>query len=77
MSRSLVLILYKVLLPVFFIVAFPAWLLKMWKRGGYGTGLLERFARFKRAASAEPKEAATTASRTRYPSFRFISTPNN
>ena len=56
MSRSLVLILYKVLLPVFFIVAFPAWLLKMWKRGGYGTGLLERFARFKRAASDEPKD---------------------
>ena len=56
MSRSLVLILYKVLLPVFFIVAFPAWLLKMWKRGGYGTGLLERFAKFKRAASDEPKD---------------------
>ena len=28
----------------------------MWKRGGYGTGLLERFARFKRAASAEPSD---------------------
>jgi 3-deoxy-D-manno-octulosonic-acid transferase len=47
MSRSLVLIIYNILLPVFFVFAFPAWLVKMWKRGGYGTGLLERFACFK------------------------------
>jgi len=40
---------------VLFIVAFPAWLLKMWKRGGYGTGLLERFARFSIPASDESK----------------------
>jgi len=55
MSRPLVLFLYNILLPVFFIVAFPAWLLKMWKRGGYGTGLSERFARFNTPASDEPK----------------------
>ena len=54
MSRSQVLIIYNLLLPVFFIVAFPAWLIKMWKRGGYGTGLLERFGRFKRKVSEEP-----------------------
>ncbi len=43
-------------MPVFFIVAFPAWLIKMWKRGGYGTGLLERFAKFKTPLSTEPKD---------------------
>lgn len=55
MSRCLVLIFYNILLPVFFIVAFPGWLLKMWKRGGYGTGLLERFARFKVSAADEAR----------------------
>ncbi|MEJ6572878.1 MAG: 3-deoxy-D-manno-octulosonic acid transferase [Akkermansiaceae bacterium] len=56
MSRSLVLIFYNLVLPVFFIVAFPAWLIKMWKRGGYGTGLLERFAKFETHLSEEPKD---------------------
>ena len=53
MSRSLVLFIYNLLLPVFFIVAFPAWLLKMWRRGGYGTGLIERFGSFSIDASEE------------------------
>ncbi|MBT8036186.1 MAG: hypothetical protein KJO21_01460 [Verrucomicrobiae bacterium] len=56
MPRFFVLSFYNILLPVFFVLAFPAWLLKMWKRGGYGTGLLERFAKFKIAASEEPKD---------------------
>ena len=56
MSRSLVLFIYNLLLPVFFIVAFPAWLLKMWKRGGYGTGLMERFGSFKEEASMESRD---------------------
>lgn len=55
MSRNQVLIIYNLLLPVFFILAFPAWLVKMWKRGGYGSGLLERFAIFKTSAAKEPK----------------------
>ena len=55
MSRTKVLIIYNILLPVFFIIAFPAWLIKMWKRGGYGTGLMERFARFKTPEKEEPK----------------------
>jgi len=55
MSRTQVLIIYNILLPVFFIIAFPAWLIKMWKRGGYGSGLMERFARFKTPAKEEPK----------------------
>ncbi|MGB2351311.1 MAG: 3-deoxy-D-manno-octulosonic acid transferase [Akkermansiaceae bacterium] len=56
MSRSLVLIIYNLLLPVFFIVAFPAWLLKMWRRGGYGSGLLERFGKFSTESSSEPRD---------------------
>ncbi len=56
MSRSLVLIIYNLLLPVFFIVAFPAWLLKMWRRGGYGTGLSERFGHFSIDPSSEPRD---------------------
>lgn len=55
MSRTQVLFLYNLLLPVFFIIAFPAWLLKMWKRGGFGTGLLERFALFKQRTNGEPQ----------------------
>lgn len=47
MRRTLVLIVYNVLLPVFFVIAFPAWLLKMLRRGGIGSGLLERFGIFK------------------------------
>ncbi len=47
MGKFLVLAVYNVLLPFFFIFAFPAWLIKMAKRGGIGTGLLERFSIFK------------------------------
>ncbi|BDS05823.1 3-deoxy-D-manno-octulosonic acid transferase [Oceaniferula spumae] len=56
MSRNQVLTIYNCLLPVFFIVAFPAWLVKMWKRGGYGTGLLERFGKFKARIDCEPRK---------------------
>lgn len=42
-----IIVLYNLVLPVFFIVAFPAWLIKMWRRGGYGTGLMQRFGKFK------------------------------
>lgn len=52
----MVFLIYNILLPMFFIVAFPVWLMKMWKRGGYGTGLLERFAKFKVSAADEPKD---------------------
>ncbi len=46
MRLTLVLLVYNVLLPLFFIFAFPAWLLKMGRRGGIGSGLLERFGFF-------------------------------
>ncbi len=51
--RFLVLAIYNILLPIFFVIAFPAWLLKMSKRGGIGTGLLERIGWFKRDAEFE------------------------
>ena len=56
MSRRTVLLIYNCLLPLFFIVAFPAWLIKMWRRGGYGTGLMERFGQFKADISNEPQD---------------------
>ena len=55
MPRSLVLLVYNIFLPVLFVIAFPAWLLKMWRRGGYGTGLRERFAIFDALPSEEPQ----------------------
>lgn len=45
--RCLVLGIYNLLLPLVFVVGFPGWLVKMLKRGGFGTGLLERFGFFK------------------------------
>jgi len=56
MGRSLVILIYNILLPIFFVLAFPAWLLKMWKRGGYGTGLKQRFGLFDEDVSSEPKD---------------------
>ena len=47
MRKFFILAVYNLLLPSIFIVAFPAWLIKMAKRGGIGTGLLERFGIFK------------------------------
>lgn len=36
------LLLYQALLPLLFLVAFPGWIVKMLKRGGFGTALTER-----------------------------------
>ena len=47
MKFYFILALYNLLLPIVFLFGFPAWLIKMLKRGGYGTGLMERFAVFK------------------------------
>lgn len=54
MRRVIVLVVYNLLLPFVFIVGFPSWLIKMFKRGGFGTGLLERFACFKEELDFEP-----------------------
>ena len=44
MKERLILILYRALLPLLFIVAFPGWIVKMLKRGGFKTALNERLA---------------------------------
>ncbi len=54
MKLFLVLSLYNILLPFVFIIGFPAWLIKMLKRGGYGSGLLQRFGIFKEEIDYEP-----------------------
>lgn len=55
MPVTLVLLIYNLFLPLFVLVAFPAWVLKMWKRGGYGTGLMQRLAVYDVAPEDEQK----------------------
>lgn len=55
MKRFLFLLLYNLFLPIFLIVSIPGYLIKMKKRGGFGTGLSERFGIYKRAKSEEPQ----------------------
>lgn len=55
MKRFIFLLLYNLLLPVFLILSIPGYLIKMKKRGGFGTGLSERFGLYKKPAEAEPK----------------------
>ena len=47
MRAVLALSLYRLLLPLLFVAAFPGWVIKMLRRGGFGTGLPERIAIFK------------------------------
>ncbi len=55
MKRFIFLLLYNLLLPVFLILSLPGYLIKMKKRGGWGTGLLERFGIYRRPKSQEPQ----------------------
>lgn len=55
MKRLIFLLIYNLLLPVFLIVSIPGYLIKMRKRGGFGTGLRERFGLYKVKAEDEPK----------------------
>ena len=55
MKRFIFLLIYNLLLPVFLIISIPGYLIKMKKRGGFGTGLSERFGIYRKPASAEPK----------------------
>jgi 3-deoxy-D-manno-octulosonic-acid transferase len=43
MLFPLVLGFYRVLLPVFLLLSLPGWLIRMGRRGGFGSGLRERF----------------------------------
>ncbi len=55
MKRLIFLLLYNCLLPIFLILSLPGYLIKMKKRGGWGTGLLERFGIYRCPASEEPQ----------------------
>ena len=46
--------IYRLLLPLLFIVAFPGWLVKMLRRGGFGTQLRERAAIYTTPLEYEP-----------------------
>ncbi len=55
MKRFFFLLIYNLLLPVFLLVSIPGYLIKMKKRGGFGTGLSERFGIYKRRKEEEPQ----------------------
>ena len=46
--------IYRLLLPGLFVFAFPAWLIKMARRGGFGSGLHERLSCYRTALDYEP-----------------------
>jgi len=54
MRWQLALAIYRVALPLLFVFAFPGWLLKMARRGGFGTRLPERLAIHTHRAEFEP-----------------------
>ena len=46
--------LYRLLLPLLFVAAFPGWVVKMLRRGGFGTRLGERAAIYTTPLENEP-----------------------
>ncbi len=54
MTRFLFLLLYNLFLPLFLLISLPGYVVKMRRRGGFGTGLSERFGLYRRPASEEP-----------------------
>lgn len=54
MLFPLVLGLYRALLPVFLLVSLPGWLVRMGQRGGFGSGLRERFSIYRPDLEDEP-----------------------
>lgn len=54
MSWSTTLLIYRLLLPLLFVAAFPGWLVKMLRRGGLRTRLLERAAIYQKRGD-EPR----------------------
>lgn len=55
MMRPLLLLVYNLFFPVFLLLALPGYLVKMKRRGGFGTGLLERFGIYRRPRAEEPQ----------------------
>lgn len=54
MRLFLALTLYRITLPLLFLAAFPGWILKMLRRGGFGTRLAERAAIYSPPLEYEP-----------------------
>lgn len=54
MRRFLGMAIYRLLLPGLFLVAFPTWLIKMARRGGFGSGLRERLSWYRTELDYEP-----------------------
>jgi 3-deoxy-D-manno-octulosonic-acid transferase len=54
MPRWASLWIYRLLLPLFLIVALPGWWMRMLRRGGIGTGLAERIGMYRRDPECEP-----------------------
>ncbi|MBR5523391.1 MAG: hypothetical protein IKV82_08005 [Akkermansia sp.] len=55
MKRFIFLLIYNLIFPVFLLLSLPGYLIKMKRRGGFGTGLLERFGIYRCPAASEPK----------------------
>lgn len=55
MKRALFLTIYNLLMPIFLLISIPGYLIKMKRRGGFGTGLSERFGFYKPRKEDEPK----------------------
>ncbi len=53
--RTLTLLFWNAIYPVVVTLALPFWLLKMWRRGGWGSGLLERLGRYNCKAEMEKR----------------------
>lgn len=54
MKECAILLIYRALLLILFLAAFPGWVLKMLRRGGFGTGLHERIGVYASAKDFEP-----------------------
>ncbi len=54
MRFTLALTIYRLLLPLLFLAAFPGWIVKMLRRGGFGTRLEERAAVYMQPVEFEP-----------------------
>lgn len=57
MKELLILLIYRALLPLLFIFAFPGWVVKMIRRGGFGSGLNERIGIYLNPPEFEPSGA--------------------
>ena len=57
MKEFAILLIYRALLPFLFLFAFPGWVVKMLKRGGFGTALNERIAIYTTEVEFEPSGA--------------------